>query len=216
MYLLISAVCLAILPLRLQEAVAMKAGPERSELLPAPDTIPDNTTAAFRHLIDSIQASQTSAEEQSFASSVEIIAPLDTLADSWNSEFADALIAEARKHIGKHYKYGAEGPTVFDCSGFTKYCYRVACGIEISHSSREQAVSGRKVSGIADMKKGDIVLFGSRRNPKIFGHVGLVISADPEKGEFRFIHAANSGVQETLSTNAYYSIRYLGARRILN
>jgi cell wall-associated NlpC family hydrolase len=35
-----------------------------------------------------------------------------------------ALVAEARKHLGAKYVFGAVGPTTFDCSGFVVYCLR--------------------------------------------------------------------------------------------
>lgn len=34
------------------------------------------------------------------------------------------LVAEARKHLGAKYVFGAVGPTTFDCSGFVVYCLR--------------------------------------------------------------------------------------------
>lgn len=35
-----------------------------------------------------------------------------------------ALVAEARKHLGAKYVFGAVGPNTFDCSGLVVYCLR--------------------------------------------------------------------------------------------
>lgn len=36
----------------------------------------------------------------------------------------NALVAEARKHLGKKYVFGSVGPNTFDCSGLVVYCLR--------------------------------------------------------------------------------------------
>ena len=46
-------------------------------------------------------------------------------------------------------------------------------------------------------------------------HVGIVTDVDPEGHGFKFIHAARTGVIVSDSNSAYYSRRYLGARRII-
>lgn len=126
----------------------------------------------------------------------------------------DEVLEEAYKHIGKRYVYGSPGPDTFDCSGFTSYCYR-KIGIELNRSSKDQALNGFPVSR-DQLRKGDIIIFGSRRNPKTIGHVGMVVEYYPETGRFKFIHAASQGVEFQWSDHSYYSIRYLGARRIVD
>ena len=34
------------------------------------------------------------------------------------------VLAEAKKHIGQRYVFGATGPKVFDCSGLVMYSYK--------------------------------------------------------------------------------------------
>lgn len=132
------------------------------------------------------------------------------------AQVADLIIEEAYKHIGTPYRYGTRGPKAFDCSGFTSYVYR-QLGINLSHSSRDQAHDGRAVEGTyADMQKGDIIIFGARANRKSIGHVGIFIEMTPDGQDFTFIHAAtHGGVTVSHIKEEYYITRFLGARRIL-
>jgi hypothetical protein len=64
------------------------------------------------------------------------------------------VLAEARKH------HGAAGPSAFDCSGFTKYVYRVATGAVLPHKANDQQRSG---TGLArsQMRPGDLIVIRS-------------------------------------------------------
>lgn len=123
------------------------------------------------------------------------------------------LLKEANKHIGKRYVHGAKGPNAFDCSGFSSYVYR-QFGYNISTSSRAQYNEGVAVDR-KNLKKGDLVFFTSRNSGKNVGHVGIVVSADNETGNFKFIHASIKGVKIS-NYEGYYVGRYIGARRIIN
>lgn len=124
------------------------------------------------------------------------------------------LLSEARKHIGKRYRSGAKGPSAFDCSGFSSYVYR-QFGYELSGSSRDQFHQGESVER-NELREGDLVFFTGRNSKRgIVGHVGIVVSADNEKGTFRFIHASTSGGIKIDGCGGYYAKRYLGARRII-
>ncbi|MDE7380785.1 MAG: C40 family peptidase [Muribaculaceae bacterium] len=122
------------------------------------------------------------------------------------------LLAEAHRHIGKRYVHGAKGPNQFDCSGFSSYVYK-QFGYNISPASRLQYNDGVAVSR-NDLRKGDLVFFTSRNSGKNVGHVGIVVSADNEKGTFSFIHASIRGVKVS-NFEGYYLNRYVGARRIV-
>lgn len=122
------------------------------------------------------------------------------------------LLKESNKHIGKRYVHGAKGPNQFDCSGFTSYVYR-QFGYTISPASRAQYTEGVAVDR-KDLRKGDLVFFTSRRSGHNVGHVGIVVSADNDKGSFKFIHASVKGVKIS-DFEGYYVPRYIGARRII-
>lgn len=122
------------------------------------------------------------------------------------------LLTEANRHIGKPYRHGMKGPNAFDCSGFTSYVYK-QFGYKISPASRIQYTDGEKVDR-KNLRKGDLVFFTSRRSGKNVGHVGIVVSANNETGEFKFIHASVKGVKIS-ECEGYYANRYVGARRII-
>lgn len=125
---------------------------------------------------------------------------------------ANDLIKEARTHLGKRYRAGSKGPSTFDCSGFSSYVYR-QFGYSLSSSSKAQYTQGRSVER-KKLQTGDLVFFTSRRSGSSVGHVGIVVSADPQTGDFKFIHAARTGIKVD-DCKGYYEGRYLGARRII-
>ena len=134
------------------------------------------------------------------------------------AEIADKLVEYAATFLGTPYRYGANGPKRFDCTGYTRYVYKKFGYTNLSRSSRDQARDGREVdiSDFHNLQKGDILVLGSRRNPKVVGHVGIFIGLDETGRDPRFIHASNHGVRySSLLTESYYSNRLLGARRIL-
>lgn len=124
----------------------------------------------------------------------------------------DDILKEAHKYIGVKYRHGAKGPKAFDCSGFSSYVYK-QFGFSLSPSSRMQYTQGVPVER-NDLRKGDLVFFTSRRSGKNVGHVGIVVTANNETGEFTFIHASIKGVKVS-PFEGYYVPRYVGARRVI-
>lgn len=90
---------------------------------------------------------------------------------------ADIAVATARAQIGKPYRWGADGPSAFDCSGLTQYAW-AAAGVRLPHSSRAQFGSLRRVP-IDKLAPGDLVY-----RP---GHIGMYI------GDGQMVHAPQSG-----------------------
>ena len=76
--------------------------------------------------------------------------------------------AEARRHVGKPYSYGAAGPGRFDCSGFTMFVF-ARLGKRLPHNSRAQYAAVRHVPNSAK-QVGDLIF--TKRRGRIT-HVGI-------------------------------------------
>lgn len=133
--------------------------------------------------------------------------------DAYNYAPVGDVLDEAFSHIGARYRSGQAGPYAFDCSGFTSYVFK-NMGIELNRSSRGQYNQGDPVSK-ENLQSGDLVFFTSRGSGRSIGHVGIVVDVDPISGSFNFIHASTKGVKVSNSNEAYYSRRYMGARRVM-
>lgn len=127
-----------------------------------------------------------------------------------------AIVEEARKHIGKPYKWGGQGESNFDCSGLVYYVYKkvVNLGWERLTSYGQYTYKDAKVVK-GTWKAGDLVFFVNTRqtgkNPNI-SHVGIatgngdsIIHCDPVRG-----------VEEiSLARALTYSPYYHSTKRIL-
>lgn len=114
---------------------------------------------------------------------------------------AMGIVEEAKKHVGKAYISGAEGPNAFDCSGLTKYVYD-KMGIKLGRTTYQQVKQGSVVSR-SNLQPGDLVFsHGPVSSP---GHVGIYI------GNNKCINAATSRTGVIESPIYHYST----ARRIL-
>lgn len=87
------------------------------------------------------------------------------------------MVATAKSRLGAPYKWGATGPSSFDCSGFTQWVYRKN-GKSIPRTSGGQKSGGKTIS-LSQVKPGDIVWRS--------GHVGIYV------GGGRVIHSPHSG-----------------------
>ena len=130
------------------------------------------------------------------------------------TELVESIMTEAFRHLGKRYRSGGKGPTVFDCSGFTGYVFRKH-SYEIGASSRDQYARNTPVNR-NDMRRGDLVFFTSSRSGRNVGHVGIVVDVNVGDGSFSFIHASTRyGVIVSHSTEGYYARRFIGVRRVI-
>jgi len=70
------------------------------------------------------------------------------------------VLAEAKRHTGALYLYGAAWPKRFDCSGFTLYVYKKAAGRKLPHKANSQQRYGKAVSK-SNKRVGDLIVFRS-------------------------------------------------------
>jgi cell wall-associated NlpC family hydrolase len=109
---------------------------------------------------------------------------------------------------GTQYRNGGSEPSLgFDCSGLVQWVF-AQHGTALPRETREQYQAGRKI-GHDDVQPGDLVFFETvSKGPS---HVGIAL------GGGDFVHAPSSrGVVrvESYTKSAYWSQRWLGARRI--
>jgi cell wall-associated NlpC family hydrolase len=86
-------------------------------------------------------------------------------AASWRSQ----VVTEAAKYRGDPYRYGAAGPTRFDCSGYTMYVYK-RFGKSLPHNAASQYAS---MTHVAKNQKvpGDLLFF--RNSSGRISHVAI-------------------------------------------
>lgn len=97
------------------------------------------------------------------------------------SSNGSAIVAEAYRHIGKAYVWGAKGPDSFDCSGFTRYVYLQVTGRDIGGWTVPQESAGTQIS-VSQAQPGDLLFWGSRGGTY---HVAIAT------GNGGYVHAAN-------------------------
>ena len=68
----------------------------------------------------------------------------------------NAILQAANSKLGCPYVWGAEGPNQFDCSGFTKWCYK-QIGIDIPHNSESQKNAATRKVSVSSARGGDIL-----------------------------------------------------------
>lgn len=106
------------------------------------------------------------------------------------------------------YKEGGKTPsTGFDCSGFVRYVFSHAIGLDLPHNSRAQFQTGVKVQR-ADLRPGDLVFFHTRGSKRV-SHVGIYLN----NGHFIHSPSAGKSVQVSSLNEVYWAHRFVGARR---
>jgi cell wall-associated NlpC family hydrolase len=108
-------------------------------------------------------------------------------------------VANAMSKIGAPYKWGATGPSAFDCSGLVSWAFKNA-GISLPRTSRAQSQVGTPVSR-ANLQPGDLVFFY-----KPVSHVGIYI------GGGKIVHASNK--KSPVKVSDMSKMKFNSARRV--
>jgi cell wall-associated NlpC family hydrolase len=119
---------------------------------------------------------------------------------------ASPVIAIALMYRGVPYRNGGSDPSGFDCSGFVQWVF-AQNGVRLPREVRDQYDAGKKVD-LKGVKPGDLLFFETVSRGA--SHVGVAIGGD------QFVHAPSSTgvVRVERFTSAYWSKRFVGARRI--
>lgn len=113
------------------------------------------------------------------------------------------VISVAKAQMGKPYRWGATGPSSFDCSGLMQYAFKNGAGVSLPRVSRDQATVGKKVSK-AELQPGDLVFFA--KGGRIH-HVGMYLGND------QYIHAPQTG--DVVKISKLSSRTLYTARRVI-
>ncbi len=106
-----------------------------------------------------------------------------------------AIVAEAYKHIGKPYVWGAKGPDSFDCSGFTRYVFLQVTGRDIGGWTVPQETAGTVIP-VSQAQPGDLLFWGSSGSTY---HVAIAL------GGGQYIHAPRPGQNVSVGSTAYFT-----------
>ena len=120
------------------------------------------------------------------------------------STTGDKIAEYAKSKVGSSYKWGAKGPSEFDCSGLAIWC----------HAQENIAISGNaatlssKGTSVTSLEPGDLLFYDTNGKGGV-SHVGIYI------GDNTMVHAAGDkdGVKEANINSDYWKKRLKGARR---
>ena len=93
----------------------------------------------------------------------------------------------AERQVGDPYKYGAEGPRKFDCSGLVWFATHRAGFDAVPRTSAEQGAYMRRIKK-SHLRRGDFVFFTEKHTVY---HVGIYLGR--RDGERMILHAPRPG-----------------------
>ena len=130
-----------------------------------------------------------------------------------NVSLRDKIVSYGMGLLGTPYVTAGHSKKGFDCSGFVYFVFNYF-KIQVPRSSLQFKNFGKEIP-IADVKKGDILLFLSpTRN--VIGHLGMV--TNPKGMESDFIHSSSGCEMKVIVTSLKkpgYLRRFVKAIRIL-
>jgi len=122
---------------------------------------------------------------------------------------ANDIIKTAYKYLGVPHCMGGTTFKCMDCSGLLYTCFKTH-GINLPHSSEQQARYGKYIADRSLLKRGDLVFFIRTYNTnKYITHSGIYL------GNNEFIHTSSSkGVTINSINNSWWSERFIFGTRI--
>jgi peptidoglycan DL-endopeptidase LytE len=101
-------------------------------------------------------------------------------------ETGQAIVEYAKKFLGVPYRYGADGPNSFDCTGLTCYVYN-HFGVSLPRSAKNQGYAdyGIKITDTSKLMPGDLLFFNHSNG--IIGHAAIYV------GSGMMIHSPYTG-----------------------
>jgi cell wall-associated NlpC family hydrolase len=189
------------------ELVHRRQDAERRQVLALVEQLETTIGRIDQQLAGYLDAEQARAEAARRAAWSGYVSGVGTV-QSWlyAGPVARAAVRWAMAQLGDPYRWGATGPTMFDCSGLTSSAY-LAAGVAIPRVSRAQWGAGPHVD-VANLLPGDLVFFADNpRDPATIHHVGMYI------GNGLMVHAPHTG--EVVRVASIWREGYAGATRVV-
>ena len=163
---------LAALEKKESDLSALKAGSDK-KLTEAKAVLDKLTTQQQQTL--AAQDQQQTKDAQTLAESALGTTP-DPSDSSAGSSKGQTALAWAKKQLGKPYRFGATGPSSFDCSGLTLGAWKSA-GVSLNRTSQAQFRNGKAVSR-SELQPGDLVFYyGGISHVAIYAGGGMIVHA---------------------------------------
>lgn len=131
------------------------------------------------------------------AASGDRVRPLDLAPPPPPSGLAGDAIRFAYEQLGKPYRWGADGPGSYDCSGLTMAAWHRA-GTRLPHNAARQWRTVERISR-DDLQPGDLVFYYGR-----ISHVALYV------GDGKMIHAPSFGENVRIDAVGYQPVHGYG------
>ena len=170
-------------------------------------------SSILEELAFSIQSTMSEDMDIAPIESEKIVLQPVELEEQWEAfTKEDEILETAKEYLGVQYIWAANGPSAFDCSGYTKYVFKQN-GITLPRYSGHQANVGTSIQ-YDELKKGDLVFFDTAKgfHGKV-NHVGIYI------GDNKFIHASSARKKvmiTSFSQKKFYKNRFLHGQRIVD
>ena len=124
-------------------------------------------------------------------------------------DWVKALLEEAKKHLGKRYVFGSNGPNTFDCSSFVTWTFTHSGVKNMPRTTAQGIYNSTERISKEELRPGDIVFFtGTYDAGRPVTHVGIYV------GDGTMIHAGDPVQYANLNSN-YWKNHYYGAGRII-
>lgn len=131
-------------------------------------------------------------------------AATERAAEEERTERRQAVVDAGMDLRGVPYVYGGTTPSGFDCSGFTRWVYDQALGIDLPRTAAEQSALGESVSMDA-LLPGDLLFWGSGSGVY---HVAIYA------GDGEYLHASSGKGRVVRQTMEYFVPDF--ARRLVS
>ena len=107
----------------------------------------------------SVSTTATSSFVTTTAATADTAAAAQLAAAARATAVRNTVLTQAAALKGRPYRYGAMGPSAFDCSGYTKYVFAKA-GVSLPRIAQQQLRASHRISKAA-VRPGDLIFFVS-------------------------------------------------------